>query len=551
MTEYSVKPRAPNTNAARPIVVVVDDQYIDEEGLIGSVSSLIVRLRHMPLITVVSATESVAFLKLVQDKWGQLPNFQFRVTPIEREIFTPSNPRRQVMNVTSVSFFGWREVKRGSMGSIGGAMRNRYHLLLDPMTFQGDWLEERSFAAHMEWARNLREFCIEQGWNLKPTQGATARQALQDPRFYPEARRKVPRATNDRVRENLPGNHYELGRHVKLEREYDADYFDQTRCHHYHAIQANLPDANSLYGYGRFRRGRAGRDSVHPYRYGRRVESFLNGFAGMVYGTLYWTPSKRDKDLFLPKCLRDYGTEKQPANVPVFWYTEDLPLFESLGVRPTSIIAAWGGFDRDMGIARYAEWALGELAKDAPLWKKRLLLAPYGALATRPRKQTVGYHESSQGVKRTLRSPSGIELEVSYHESSKEGEVPTNNVLHRALIEASNRAETLMFANELQAQGVNVLCIYVDAIIVESDLHNEIPLYPPWRLDTHLTRLQIISESQFKSAEVAKLPGLTGAQRREFLAAGQQGRKRMGDRPTQRIRAYEAWSEGRAPKIKF
>lgn len=545
-TQSSVRPRKPNTNAARPIVAVIDSEYMDENGILGTTASLVTRLRYMPLTTVVCASESIGFLKLVQSHWGKLPNFQFRLTPIEREMFTPGNPRRQVLSVSAVSFFGWNEIKRGSMGSRNGAMRNRYHLLIDPLSFQGDWLPERSFKAYMTWAQNLRDFCVAQGWNLKPTQGATARQALQDPRFYPKPRRKVPRATNETVRKHLPGNHYELGKQVRQDREYDADYFDQTRCHHFHAREATLPGCDSLYGYGRFRKS-----DNKPTRRGKRAESFLRGFSGMVYGRLWWPLSLRDRDRFLPEYLRAYGTEDQPANVPVFWFTEDMPLLESLGVRPTDIVAAWGGFERDMGLRRYAEWALEELATDAPAWKKRLLLAPYGGLATRARKQAVAYHESERGERRTVRSLSGIELEVSYHEASKENEPSTNNVLHRALIESSNRTESLMFANELLSRGVNVLSIYVDAVIVESDTHNDIPLYPPWRLDTHLTRLRLLSDNQFIAAETAKLPGLTGAQRKRYLAGGRQGFGRLGDRGAQRVRAWEAWQEGRAPKFVF
>lgn len=545
----TVKPRKPNSNAGRPIIVVIDDACMDENGVLSTTKSLVVRLRYMPLVTVVTAGESIAFLKLVRDHWGLLPHFQCRVTPIDREIFTPANPRKQVMSVAAVSFFGWQERKRGG-NSQGTTVRNRYHLLLDPLTFQGDWLPERSFVAYMEWARNLRDFCLAQGWDLKPTQGATARQALRDPRFYPNARRKVPRATNERVREHLPGNHYELGKNVNSEKEYDADYLDQTRCHHHHAQMVTLPDGDSLYGYGRFRRGRNGRERVSPIYSGGRVAAFFaSGFSGMVYGTLWWPIANRDKTLFLPKCLRLYGTDEQPANVPVFWFTEDLPLFESLGVRPTSIIAAWGSTDRDVGISKYATWALEELAKDAPLWKKRLLLAPYGALATRARKQTVAYHESRGGERRTFRSLSGIEMELVYHEAKRELEPGTNNVLHRALIESSNRAETLMFANQLLAEGVNVLCIYVDAIIVETDAHNEIPLYPPWRLDSHLTRLRLISESQFTAVEMAKLPGLTGQQRKRYLSGNGDGPGRLGNDEERRIRRYDAWVEGRKPRF--
>src|SRR6185312_6975177 len=107
-------------------------------------------------------------------------------------------------------------------------------------------------------------------------------------------------------REHLPGNHYQAAVPCDTETEYEADYLDQTRCHHFHAIAAKLPDANYLYGYGNFR---------HPERQRKwrkspaRVSSFLNGFTGLVYGHIYWPISKRSTNRFIPKYLSAYGTD--------------------------------------------------------------------------------------------------------------------------------------------------------------------------------------------------------------------------------------------------
>jgi hypothetical protein len=505
------------------LYVVIGDNFMDENGVIGETSSLVGALRKLPLSTVVYAGESITFLRLVQERYGALPNFNFRVTPIEREIFTPNNPRRQVLTVTAVSWFGWKESKCGR----GNALRNRYHLLIDPTSFNGDMVKDNTFTAHMEWARDIRAFCVEQGWDLKPTQGAVGRQALRDPRFYPRPRRKVPRATNEKVRAHLPGNHYQLGQEPDPEIRYDATYLDQSKAHHFHAKEAALPDSGSLYGYGQFRK-----DSLaKPWRKGARVRSFLaSGFTGMLACQLWWPVDRRGETQFVPKYLQAYSTKSQPANVPVFIFTEDIPLLDSLGVRIQSIFSAWGSTERDVGISTYARWAIAELGDKPPLWKKRILLAPYGALATGVRKQTVGYHQSKRGVAHTLRSKSGVELDVSLHQSSKLSEPSTNNVLHRALIEASNRAETLMFANELQAAGHNVLCIYVDAVIVEDDSDLPLPaLMTPWREDAALTRLRFLSDSQFVSNEIEKLPGLTGEQRKRHLGpGGLRGAPRLG-----------------------
>lgn len=537
--ERTVKPRKPSCNADRPIAVVIDERFMTEDGEIGPTEWLVSSLRHMPLTTVVCAMESAVFLRRMQKHWGKHPNFNARVSPIEREIFTGKNHGRKLtLSLTSVSWFGWSGEKTGRNNTV----RNRYHLLIDPLTFSNGWLDKRSFPAYLKWAQNIRAFCIEQNWDMRPTQGAVARQALTDSRFYPDARRKVPRATNDRVREHLPGNHYQLAAPAG-EAEYEADYLDQTRCHHHHALTARLPDANYLYGYGNFR---------HPERKRKwrktpaRVAGFLGGFTGLVYGHVYWPISKRTKDRFVPKYLAAYGSGKQPANEPVYFFTEDMPLLESLGVRVTSIIAAWGSKKVDTGLKKYAAFALSELEKDAPTWKKTLLLSPYGALATTARKQTVAYHRSKKGQPRILMSKSGIKLPVSFHQATKVSEPNTNNVLHRALIEASNRTETLMFANQLERDGYRVLCIYVDAVIIETE--DELPqLWHPWRHDRHLTHLRFISDSQFVSAEMEKLPGLTGQQRRAVSFGALGVNKKLGTREQQQLREWEAWQADRLP----
>lgn len=550
--ERTVKPRKAVTNADRPLAIVIDDQFmLEETGEIGPAQWLVTSLRHMPLTTVVCAMESIKFLKQVQTHWGKKPDhsakcactycrFNFKVAPIEREIFTgKQNGRKMSMSLASVAWFGWKHEKTGRNNSV----RNRYHLLIDPLTFSNNWLEERTFAAYLKWAQDIRAFCIEQDWNLRPTQGSVARQALTDSRFYPDKRRKIPRATNDRIREHLPGNHYQLAVQASPSVEYEADYLDQTRCHHFHAIAAKLPDSNHLYGYGNFRnpeRGRKWRKTPG------RVASFLDGFTGLVYGHIYWPISKRTKNRFVPKYLSAYGSDSQPANEPVYFYTEDMPLLESLGIRVTAIIAAWGSKKLDTGLGQYARFALTELEKSAPLWKKTLLLSPYGALATTARKQTVAYHRSTKGKARVLVSKSGTRLAVSYHEASKVSEPSTNNVLHRALIEAGNRTETLMFANQLEREGYRVLCIYVDAVIIEAS--DELPqLWHPWRHDRHLTHLRFLSDSQFVSAELEKLPGLTGSQRKSVGFGQLAGAVKLGSPGEQQLRAYEAWQEDRLP----
>lgn len=546
MTDYSarhprtVKPRKAVSNADRPILAVIDDTACDESGETMSTEDLILSLRRKVPSIIVTANESAWLVRRTQYVYGRSPNFNFRVAPVEREIFTGKNKpgRRLTMSVTSVSYLGWQNEKRGR----GNTVRNRYHFVIDPLTFSGMWLPDRTLGAYVEWMTEVRDFCIKQKWNLRPTQGSTARQGLVDERFYPEPRRKVPRATNDRVRPQLPGNHYQLAEGTSG-REYEADYLDQTRCHHQHAVIAKLPDANHLNGYGYFRNPES---APRPWKSDpERIAQFLNGFMGMCYGQLYWKPSKRKVTKFIPKYLQEWK-----VNEPSYFFTEDLILLQSLGVEIRSIIAAWGGKKEDTGLTKYGKWALRELEDSAPLWKKTLLLSAYGTLATRPRKHAVAFHQSKGGTRTVLRSKSRIELPVNLHTAAKVTEPSTNNVLHRALIEASNRAETLLFARALESDGYSVLCIYVDALIVESDSNLPPVMLPyPWRLDRHLTHLRFLSDTQFASSQMVKLPGITGAELRKEVARGSLGVSNSGkDMSNIRLMAYEAWVNRREHK---
>lgn len=494
----TVKPRKPATNADRPIIVIIDELACDESGTVTTADELIGKLRTLPPQIIVTANESASVLKRIQDRYGSNPNFNFRVTPIEREIFTGKDTGRKLcLSLTSVSYFGWSKEKCGR----GNTLRNRYHLLIDPLTFSNDWLADRDFPTYLKWMQDIRAFCLAQNWNLRPTQGGIARQALQDSRFYPDARRKVPLATNERVRPQLPGNHYQLGSKAIISPEYEAVYLDQSRCHHNQAKTVGLPDANSLYGYGHYRNPEA---TTKPYkRTPERIAQFLAGFMGMIYGTVWWPVNRRNETEFLPKCLKGYSDS---PNKPIYFYSEDLPLFESLGVRVTGIIAAWGSKRRDTGLPKYADWAIQELATNAPPWKKSLLLSPYGSLATTPQQQTTAYHQSKRGSKQTLRTKYGTELTVSFHKTSKVSEPSTNNVLHRALIEAGNRTDTLLYARYLESLGHNVLCIYVDALLVETK-DGPLPVPAPWRIDENLTGLRFLSPSRFTSDQMKRLPG--------------------------------------------
>jgi hypothetical protein len=434
------------------------------------------------------------------------PCWQFSITPLERTVFDPAALREDIsmsLQRTAVNFLGWQRSKTSSRNT-----PNLYHLCIDPIVFASYPLaqkgEHETLPQLMTWAQNLREFCTAERINLRPTQGATARQFLRDPRFYPHPRRKVPRATNERIRKNLPGNVYATRLYGEAQHK-QATYIDQARAHHYHAANERLPDADTLLAYGNFH-GETPREWLTEPE---RINRFMNGFHGMVLGKLEW---------------RFRSLPWRPPNLDssehsIMFFTSELDVLRSLGVKVTQIDTAWGSYDLDRGLNAYATWAIERLGSDPPLWLKTLLLSTYGSLATRARKYTVGYSKCKQspGVEvREIRAGRSS-FQALMRSTAKEAEPSVNNVLHRALIEAATRTESLMFANHLQQHGHRTLAIYADAVIVEKS-DQPLPLMlPPWRIKTELHNVRFISSNAFVSDEMSKVPG--GLSRRELRDA--------------------------------
>ena len=526
----SVKPRAGKINADRPIVAVrlSTDEYVTEDGEYGTIEDLAVRLPELRA-SVFICTGSGELLSILSDSYGDNGRWQYSVAPGFREHWRPhlaAAGRRVYTNLTIVNWFGFQGERKQA---------NRYHIALDPLVFSDAPTEVRpsTLPELLQWGKGIRAFCIQENVNIRPTQGAIARQFLTDPRFYPNDRRKVPRATNDRAREYIGGNHYEVrGR----DDTYTGHYVDQSSAHHHAARNTDLPSSNSLYAYGHFRLpGEAAPWKVDP----ERVYEFLGVFKGLVCGHIGWD---RRGGQYVPEWMQEWRPTKigDKPGPPTYFYTCELDLMRSLGVTVTSIVAAWGATTADEGLPAYARHAGELVAAGGAYWLKPLLLAAYGCLATRPKEHSVGFHHSKGGKATDI--PVGKRtLTVSLNEASKELEPSTNNVIQRGMIEAATRAESLMYANYLQSEGFRVLCIYVDAVIVEED-DREIPIFPPWRHKKPLTGLRFISRNAFTSMEMTKLPG--HPDRAAILAASlgeRLPRERIGNRARQDERLVNHW----------
>lgn len=464
-----------------PIVAIHGDDTLDEDGQLGTVAELLGRLpkAHPTLFVALGSADLLArmdytYSNLTPAAW------QFRVSNSERDIVRPDGVKVAARVQLAIHYFGWKN--------------GNYHKMIDPVTMTGKRLDDiwpdkglGPLGKLLNWGIALRDFCEENGIEVRPTQGAISAQFLTDPRFYPDARRKVPAIINESAREYMPGNYYQLEAETG-DTEYTALYLDQTRAHHFHARISPLPDANLLYAHGRF----LDLKSIC-------FETVPEHFYGLMC-----------LDLQSPARVPDFSWIKGEGILErQFVFTNELPHLIDMGYRVLGVRACWGSRKRDTGIPRYAAWATLQLDRyDNAAWLKPLLLATYGVLATRPRYGESVFRLAKTGVPARIKT-GRYELPGLITVASRKLEPRIANVIHRGMIEAATRSESIGFAQHLTNLGYKVLAIYADAVIIREDEHKPAPTLPdPWRLHKRLTHLQFINQQAFISGEMTKLPGV-------------------------------------------
>lgn len=521
---YAPRAVKPRSRRYKKLPVVALDwnpvgNWLHETGEIGPMAELVTDL-HKWESTIFTMEGAADWLALVDQHWQiREPNaWQWRVTENERAIHTPGNKKVASRVTAVVHYFGFK----------GG---NTFKLL-DPVTMYGKRLDDiwpteeggprESSGLNpdspqvrlLKWAVALRDFCDENGMEVRPSIGSISSQFWTDRRFYPHPRRKVPRVINDRARENLPGNHYALFTMPTPEQEFTGLYLDQTRAHHFHARTTPMPHADSLYAYGYFQDPLKERPLTTAHYLWDDVP---NDFYGLVC-----------VEVALPEQpLTGFDWIKKSG--PHFLFTNEIPHLIDSGYLVLGVRAAWGSFARDEGVARYATFAEAQLDRyKGAAWVKPLLLAAYGTLATR-----AGYGET---VFRLARKGEPVQILTGRHTLNGiltkrpcKLEPGIANVIHRGMIEAACRSESIGYAQHLSEwEGRRVLSIYADAVIVEADDDKLLAYIPePWRLKATLNHLQFISQQAFVSGEMTKLPGVS----RDFLKYRQRSPGHAPPRP--------------------
>lgn len=493
-----MRPRKPRRTFS-PIIVYTPDVIYTEFHDVYREPDDIFALVATEQPSLIVATGIASLLYRLHERFHTHPDWQFSCSPVEHQRWSANRVETAIRSRdTAVTFLGFKG-KRLDDGPRGGKRHepNRYHTTLDPVTFAKRSIDEilpgesHTVERLYVWATEVRRFCYDQGLTLRPTSGALSSQLLRDKRFYPHARRKVPRATNDKVRDQLPGNFYRLLEDE--EKPVDAYYLDQTSAHHTCARDLTFPHANQLKAVGRFQ-------TLEDKRgVGTRA---LAGY-GLFYAKLtvpHMPPGK-----FPPPWA------SVPGECTAYLYSNELALARQLGVHIQYIIAAWISNCRDFGLNRYARWSLSQLTQQ-PKWIKPVLLSTYGVLAATPRVHRVGYAQAKAGTP-ALYPAAADYIPVIERASTKPQEPAYANVIHRGMIEAETRLRSLQLARELFSRGHRVIAVYADSVFLHARNANDenlpLPLPPPgWEVQAVLTRLRFHNSVSFSSDQLTKLPGI-------------------------------------------
>lgn len=457
---------------------------LDEHGQVRNVSDVDWRLEPPSLLAGLSIA---AFVVDLTERYGMDPLFQWKAADRSGAI----GGSHLHISKTVVDYFGWKAndlVKR----------KGHWHMCIDVDTFYANpWTMDKhadTVQDIMQWALDLRDFCRDNDLVIRSTAASTAAQFLRDPRFYPEARRKVPKIINATARETLPGNHYELlvpeGTHTR----YQALEIDQTRAHHYHAQHLRIPDANSLTARGDFINLKEVVDVT-----GETPEDF----SGLYYLRLFHDPQSAVR-------FGLFGGSDTTRFFDTFVWSSELSYLRDSGYEIVGTIAKWGSYQRDTGICAYSTHAQLELDRhNNAYWLKPLLLSVYGLLAARPKIPSSVYRIANGEPISLVTNRDWLHGFMVNHTKGRALEPVIANVLHRGLIEAATRAESLGLARHLTANGVRVLQIYADCVIIEDDISTPLPFLPePWRVKDTLTDFMPLNPQSFVSIEKERLPGI-------------------------------------------
>jgi hypothetical protein len=409
--------------------------------------------------------------------------------------------------VNEIEGAGMARVKLRTFGFRGaGHRKQRLHQAWCPRSISPSPLHKLlegdiTHGTLLGWAQDIRTWARDNDLELRNAFAGYASQLLRDSRFYPEPRRRVPRATNERARPSLPGNLVAL--YVPAgPREYNVTAIDQRQAHHRIVQSTDIPDGNTLFARGNFNLD--GEEMWAP-RGSELYERTLQQ-PGLLWVGMHSRRSHKGE--FRLPVQEFHGYERR------FIWSNTAQHIESHGSHIDGIFAAWTSLSVDDGLSRYGKWAQSQIENSSharKLWLKPLLHSTYGLLAARPRPIEIG-HRNAQGGKSSTFLLGARAFDVRAI-TLPDWQPVTTNVIQRGVIEAETQLRSLAMAEHLHAAGCTVTHIHTDGIHVVGQL----PLLPDdWGVNA-LTRVMYIDAASWVSVERNCLPGRDAQQRQELI----------------------------------
>lgn len=434
---------------------------------------------------------------------GDHPDFNYQIVTSEDDA-----PVRFVKSRVTRFGFRCRHAKDSpERGACPYRRRRAMHTVWSPSDLSpnpGKLLADFTHGSLLELATDIRAWCKDQGIPLPSTLAGIANSLLRDPRFWPDARGRVPRATNENVRKYLPGVYGEL-RVPRLTDNRNAVSLDQRTAYHVAAQEIPTPDPTTL-----FARGYFNTPETSPIWAPLGTELYRRTMAqpGIVYVQVEVNHLRRYQ-------VRPPAVSK-PGRYRCALWTNEIPLCEANGVTVKGIVAAWTSTRADTGLPLYGAFAAAQITAASALrkrWLKPTLHALYGLLATRPRRVKIGHLRGNAKIDTVARIGFGHEFPVK---QSDLGVIQplTTNVAMLGVLQAEIRKRSFELARVLMESGATVLHIHADGIHVSGD---SLPLIPEgWKVET-LTHLQYLDASSWIAEEGDSLPGRDERQRAEMI----------------------------------
>lgn len=515
----TVKPRT-RKYVHMPLVAVVDGELVTEDG--EHARNLPVYFRSMEP-TIVVTLEVSHFLSTLHAAHGDDPTWRYTLYRTHSQFGDGSVAR------VKLTTFGFRGE---------GARRQRLHQCWDPRSYSPDvsarFLDGGDPGDLLRWAIDVRTWAQEQDLELRNAFAGYGAQLLRDPRFYPEPRRRVPRATNERARPALPGNLITLSV-PPGPTPHTVVSIDQKSAHHQIVQDIPLPSSNHLFARGYFNDP----ENAEGYWVERDTPlwtALTTYHHGLLYVGLHSRMSgKRERGLRLP--IQEYQGYKRE-----FIWTNQLTWLESTGTYIDGVFAAWTSTSVDEGLSLYGKFAASQIASASPArkkWLKPLLHSAYGLLAARPRPLEVGHRTAGHSPHTFLLGArefpvKGVKLDAVTPQFV--------NVVQRGMIEAETQLRSLRMANDLTSQGCEVLHVHSDGLHVRGNL----PLLPDTWSVSPLTDVLYIDRVSWVSAERVCLPGRDqSARHAQIVHHGQVLADSARSRRERGLRSHLPWSSNK------